>query len=44
MLIADDKVWDQNAFNDLFRKELRFDGPESANRLFRLVQNYDPHF
>lgn len=31
MLEADDKIWDQNAFNDLFRRGL---GQELPNRLF----------
>ncbi|CAL8469429.1 g8970 [Coccomyxa elongata] len=35
VLLADDKVWDQNAFNDLFRQNLKLDGPESASRIFR---------
>ncbi|EIE21596.1 hypothetical protein COCSUDRAFT_17381, partial [Coccomyxa subellipsoidea C-169] len=35
VLLADDQVWDQNAFNDLFRRDMKFDGPESANRIFR---------
>ncbi len=37
VLLADDKVWDQNAFNDLFRQNLKLDGPESASRIFRSV-------
>ena len=34
MLAADEKVWDQNAFNDLFRRGLDFSGPRSPDRLF----------
>ena len=37
VLLADDQVWDQNAFNDLFRRDMKFDGPESTNRIFRSV-------
>lgn len=35
VLLADDKVWDQNAFNDLFRRTLMLDGPETQQRIFR---------
>ena len=38
VLLADDKVWDQNAFNDLFRRDMKFDGPEMASRIFRSVR------
>lgn len=48
MLAADDKVWDQNAFNDLFRRGLNFAAPRSQDRTFMCVRIQgsracDPH-
>ena len=34
MLAADDKVWDQNAFNDLFRRGINYALLRSPDRTF----------
>ena len=42
MLAADDKVWDQNAFNDLFRRGLNFATPRSPDRTFMCAHTTQP--
>jgi hypothetical protein len=34
VLLADDTIWDQNAFNDLFRRKMVVDDTAGSKRLF----------